>query len=81
MTEEQIAEIEARFRTHEGAAWYDLGDLAGLAREDIPALIAEVRRLRSFIEDAAGNAHITADRCPGCADIERVARRTLKSRQ
>ena len=55
MTEEQIAEIEARAASvypHD-AGWsgYEAEDALPVVRDDVPALVAEVRRLRAELAD------------------------------
>ena len=51
MTEEQIAEIEARAASvyPEDAGWsgYEAEDALPVVRDDVPALVAEVRRMRA----------------------------------
>jgi hypothetical protein len=50
MTDEELAAIEARANAATSTGLAERGPWASLA--DIPALVAEVRRLRSIIENA-----------------------------
>jgi hypothetical protein len=50
MTDEELDRIEARCNAATAGPWKD-GEFIVAAREDIPALLAEVRRLRAELDD------------------------------
>lgn len=62
MTEEQIAEIEARAASvyPQDAGWsgYEAEDALPVVRDDVPALVAEVRRLRAERDAAVARVRV-----------------------
>ena len=47
MTEEQLRKIEARAAAATKGPWFKHGMFIAQSREDVPALVAEVRRLQA----------------------------------
>lgn len=79
MSEDELREIEERYGKSE--KWDLLSDTGKLyvdayhgerARTDIPALVAEVRRLRGIVGQARDLMHVDLSRLPSCALWQRV---------
>lgn len=81
MTDEKLREIEERRerarRNDSGAAYRAL---LTLMDEDVPALLAEVRRLREAIEGAIGQTNIDMDATSRVVAVRGLLREALAFR-
>ena len=92
MDEKRLAEIEARVDASSPGpwTWKDCGarardhEFIANAREDVPALVAEVRRLRTSLTNIRDIEEYLKGRvcaCSGVGCVQCIARLTLQGRE